>query len=815
AKPVTTSDIFTAGRRVLVDVLQEASNQKSVADFIEAVRSGDSAQIQRTREAVDNLFKADQRMQGLALRLESMFSRNLTRDREAGEMDAVKQEAVAKKATELRQRFQNYMRETVLFELLYTEGNRILIDGKDVGSLLGIDRMTVTINGKNTELLGGLFNTVDRSPTDLIGRGASHFLIAIGIDMGFDVSAATGIGKTRGQLLGASFFNSNRGLNSGYERGKVALVLEGGPAVAKFFKDATRADPNGISLNALAKGLGLELVDATPFITKGNRDYGGLQQKLLSDNAVLVTDILTKTHVFNNIDQAAGREFLAFLGDNFGRTVLDEAQFAAFSRVKAIIASGSRPEAVTKDRLLQVKNALKEIEAEGFWQHQYKDKNKFIREAGRDEAGKNKDVLGFYVDETASQVVFSDALNTRLTKIAEKYGITLASELSSIFLALYGETTRMSLTVDPVTNKVTMKPADNQQINKDQQSSDVMYQIAFLYKSLKDLSIRQKEGTRIGEELGGDQHATQQLKDLTFSGFKFEQAKDRKGLELTEFNWDVLGEWFDFGGIGKLDTKMGTPVQSNFVRGAVALTATMPEYIRLFTGNRLLELGKSSPDLAFLMGRRLSLSVYKDEESFIAAVKDQTRDVADQMRYDTKGQVLDNLLFIINDPAQRTWIYKALNEILKSDAAEFARARTFLESCFGKDAEGGQVSADKGSLNIDQHASSKKTLDIGDEGAQGRKVIIATERAGTGWDLKRASFDKDTGIIREDEQSTGATRSDLFEYMYSQISQSPTHVFAFDVQNYPAHFLAQVIGRDRSNVGQVRLFADREAMIRT
>ncbi|MFH1799526.1 MAG: hypothetical protein ABH891_01575 [Candidatus Omnitrophota bacterium] len=786
-KDIKTADILYAIRRGLIDVLQGTLESGLLRNYIDAVKSHEPQKIRDARDAIRKLFSENRDLVGLKSLLKETSLSNLG-DRTRTKIDKA---TLSQNAADVTERFTNYMFETVLMEFICANGQKIIKDGQDIGGLLGTGE-TYLSDGRIDEI-GGVPNTVDRSPTDLIGRGASHFLIAVGIDMGFDVSAATGIGKSRGQILGTSFFNSNRHLNQGLEKGRVALAVEDQASARKFFDD--KAEFNEFTHNELAQGLGLELVDGANYIGNGKNNYNGLQLKLReNENSVFVTDILSRTHIFNNIDDVSGRSLLNFLERNFGRTVLDEAQFAAFSRVEAIIASGSRPPPAGEKRVLQVMEFVQKIQQlfdgpgkDGKQIQRIYSEKEFIEAAkGEGEQGR----LLFFVDELTGQVVFNNALYKLLGEMGKDHGLELYREFSSVFLALFGEGTRMSLTVDPTTHKVTMKPADNKTINKDQQSSDVPYQIAFLFRSLKKLAedgMLDKGKTIRDHALAKDIDARDSLRDMPFAGF------DEAGM-IT--NMEAFMKWFDVDGIGKLNTKMGTPVQANFVRGAVALTATMPEYIQLFTGNRLLELGKSSPDLSYQSAaKRLKLALYKDKESFIEAVMEHIQSVAQKVGAEGAK---DHLFFIINKTEHRNWIKQAIEKIQRGEGGR--EAKTLIDSILGQSQKIREINqyTDAAEINAIRAATLVKN------GSVVPLIIIATERAGTGFDLKRTEV-KDGMPTENDGQNTAPALT----------LDGRTHIFAFDVQNYASHFLAQVIGRDRSNSGQIRLFADREAILTT
>jgi hypothetical protein len=134
-------------------------------------------------------------------------------------------------------------------------------------------------------------------------------------------------------------------------------------------------------------------------------------------------------------------------------------------------------------------------------------------------------------------------------------------------------------------------------------------------------------------------------------------------------NFDRLRRWFDVDGIGRLDTKIGTPIQRLFGRGVVAVSATLPENIHLLTGNTRLELGKSQADLRFLIENHL-LGVFelKNEES---AFKQQVREQLIDVR---NGDLVDgNIHTIIPDPTLRKWFNEVAIEVFGIDTGTIAK----------------------------------------------------------------------------------------------------------------------------------------------
>ena len=176
----------------------------------------------------------------------------------------------------------------------------------------------------------------------------------------------------------------------------------------------------------------------------------------------------------------------------------------------------------------------------------------------------------------------TEALHGEMLRLSKEYGsrFRLDSEFASILTGLYGEPQIRQLILN---GRVDQKPADRNRINEDMQSSDVPLQIASFYRFLSERT-RDSEGK--GQDLAGD-------KDLSESLAAYRQKNEDSQLQVNEqtdlgrgVRWDgsqIIGinlkevrEWFNVDTIGRMQTLIGSPIQGVFIRGAVALTATMP-----------------------------------------------------------------------------------------------------------------------------------------------------------------------------------------------------------------------------------------------
>jgi len=651
----------------------------------------------------------------------------------------------------------------------------------------------------------------DRPAADLFGRGFSQFLGAVGMELGYDVSAGTGLGKTRMQPLAAAFFvANNKNIPVGELQKKIAIFLESSDPVAKMHDSE-----NLTTWTTLFAALGIELVDGNQMLSGENRDFQALKMKLeTTPNAVLLLDVTTRMHLNNNIIDPAGRDLLRYIQKEFSRVILDEAQIAAFSEVKAIIGDGdvkASPETLVKaglqfinelDRMLQRGEIRWEKDFDTF-KRQYDDLNKLT------DKGQGQKVFTI-VD---GRVYMTEALYREMMTLSSKKGghFLLASELESFVNAMWGEPQIKQLILN---NLVDQKPADRNRVNIDMQSSDVPAQIASFYRFLS-------ERGRVNKTLGEDAELRASLEAALKNGDEPKVSMDtslRDGItwtepgpkdknmmpKITDVDFKLLRTWFNVDTIGNMRTLIGSPIQGVFIRGAVALTATMPASIGIWTGNRTLELGRSRPDLlSGLSGAdpRVHANLMDAEKPDVAKISQNMLDMLGLKKdvnytIDADGAIkitgpvnvadqrFGNIMVIAQGDAVRAAAQEAARRVILALDAGFRATNAVIEG---------------GSINISEivlTTGAKGVSDIAISGKDGRQIVIATERGATGFNLDRAKLEtlaKALGVPLDAKQG-GAK---VF-----------THVLIFGAEEMPSFLLAQAIGRDRSNQGQVYLYYD-------
>jgi len=673
-----------------------------------------------------------------------------------------------------------------------------------------------------------------RPPSDLYTWSDTTFLIAIGLELGFDVSAGTGVGKSRSEVLGAAFFMANH--NKSGAGGRAQIVVED-PASANKFFDKTSQEEGRATYEEVAAFLGIKLINAQPRIGEeaGAKDFAGLQGELENaSNGVLVSDITSMTHLWNNTQEAEGRDLLRYLSQTFDRTILDEAQISAYNQLKAIIAASDRVDFVGEStvrrglafaqELKKLIGSLTGVESDGsiklVLQEALPD---FIKNRAEGDKEQNPAI---YMSLDGKVVEFNESAQRKLKELgnSETYSFKTLNEIRSFVRGLYAKDMPLRETI--LNALVTMKPADVT-IHLQEQSSDIALQLACLYRFLaenrgKTLTENQrtrdrwnyymKEEKGINElatryELGGsglgilerpDQRLDQGVQfDLSME-FKDAEGKPTYLLDLDHLDFKALGEWFDVDGIGRLETKMGTPIQANFVRGCVGLSATLPEFLGLFTGNERLELGQSRPDLQFNAVIRDEngnwVSGRVDAQAFDLTTDTSKRAFEDNLLAQIKEAFLvdpGQFLFICNNDTERELIKKVLVRAFTEGFLDFENFG-IKEIPSNKSIEDVVMKIIK---EVDLGTSSESITEVAKSSKKVRSLVIGTKRIAQAFNPRRAD------IKLEFKKEV----KDLVEKLSVYAC---THVFGVGVELYQSSLIAQEIGRDRSNRGQVRLFFD-------
>ena len=473
---------------------------------------------------------------------------------------------------------------------------------------------TTTLDAKSGFILGdGGQSFEDRPFADLYGRGNSAFLMAIGLQMGFDVSAGTGIGKTRAGLLAASFYSANNTDRAG-------IFIENADAVAKYFKlEAESQSSTGSPLiyEQLAACLGIRIINGNDYVAEGKQDYRGLLKALevAGNNGVLMMDIITKTHLGNAINADGGMELLRYIG-KLGLKIVDEVQIPAFSLIEAIVADGSRAEYAKDGTVINgVTICAKLSEMYGKTLKKVEYSEYYDKYANETSATQSEAVFTIASD---GQVFFNKAALKLLATTFGGAGFQRNADYGSIVRVLFGAKELAAETI--INGLVIHKPSNGFTLEEQQQSSDVALQIAVFYKFLvenasKKLSDIQRLTDRaagwIGEANANttpDGKGTGILTGDAKTGWKVRDdlaVNEVNGVTIengrvTKIELELVKKWYDVEGIGQLRTRMGTPVQSCFVKGVVGLSATLPAAMHLLTGNVRLELGQSMADLQYM-----------------------------------------------------------------------------------------------------------------------------------------------------------------------------------------------------------------------
>ena len=679
----------------------------------------------------------------------------------------------------------------------------------------------------------------DRPYADLYGRGNSAFLMSIGLEMGYDVSAGTGIGKTRAGLLAASFYSAIHGDG-------VGVFLENGDAVAKYFKLRTENQSNAVIYEQIAAALGIRIINGNDYVAEGKHDYAELLKALKeSPNAVLMMDIITKTHLGNMITDASGKELLQYISQ-LGRKIIDEVQIPAFSMIEAIIADGNvatfaGEEAVNKGiafcRMLQETVEGQSQNGGTLQKLSYSD----FRDKFGDDVSKDTNTPAFAIAADGT-VFFSKAALEYLRREGGKLGFGRYADFSSMVRVLFGPKELAAETI--INGRVIHKPTDGQTLEEQQQSSDVALQIATLYKFLGENAGKQlSENARLINRAAGRTGEADANTRLDGKTGILEMGADGKlkvrgEFEVSEKNGvyfkngrvekiDIkkVSEWYNVEGIGRLRTKMGTPVQSSFVEGVVGLSATLPAAIRLLTGNVRLELGQSMVDLKYLSDSgRLAFNFLHDASSLKLPEKPKNQTEADyQKRTDVRDinkkrqEVIDaikkdiekrfssdaktgNLFFLATDPVYEALIKDAITSLVESNSKI---GKTLQESYLegkGKD----------GILSVALTTSAQAKDEIADASREGLKIVIGGLRIATGHDQGRV--DEKTMTKLKEQVSTEEQLNRLDSLLERLGDQAVTHMFLLGFDNQASGLVAQALGRDRSNAGIATLYYNNAAV---
>lgn len=627
--------------------------------------------------------------------------------------------------------------------------------------------------------------------TDLFGRGRSQLIAALGMVLEGDVSAPTGIGKSLTSLLAISI---KLALDPGANIGQ---FLENTDSELKYAKDISKdgsfeglrkrtvggdADfAKGVSLAEIGALLGFRFVRASDYIGEKVRNpkHAVLHQKLKSDpRAVLLMDTGSIAQLGNQFDSLSknrkldARDLYEFIQDEMDMKVIDEVQFASLARMRAIIATSPKRSVITnklkptlpwqKSRIKKGLNAahiISEMLANGEIQVLREgDVHAFLEGRVSAEDAENPVPEGPVALVTEEGVELNRAATELLRKRmkAAKTGYVSQREFKSFIKALIGQ--EVSLEMATVNGRLEQKPFDPLKgVEKKQQSSDIALQLGTLYRFmfLKEHSAAIEAGT-----LGvGDVVADLFDKD----GNPIEGNRDAKGNamlsrdekiqgisikgENVQVSFNNLEKWFNWRSIGKLDTKTGTPIQEVFARGARGLSATLTLFNKLLTGNFTINLGISRPDLDLLKeAGRLNLNEL---------------DFEDEAKLDAQ---LDQM------------IAQAKIEAAKKDAKGNSHNPIFiipLSRYHGKVRE--KLAA--AGFDIQEISSTTTGDDVQRmEGIDASEsfAILGSSRIATGRDFK--------GTLA---------------------------VFGVGIESYAADLLAQMIGRDRSGIGAIHLYASR------
>ncbi|MFA5159585.1 MAG: hypothetical protein WC484_03655 [Candidatus Omnitrophota bacterium] len=748
----------------------------------------------------------------------------------------------------------NYIFLAAMFEISVDALRKI--EGKEKESQLGIaafDNKSGFVFGKKSK------EFEDRPFADFFGRGDSSFLIAVGLEKGFDVSAGTGIGKTRGAVLAAAFYNANH--KTGDEKG-VGIFLQNEDAVAKHFGLEIEKLGNVVIYEQIAACLGIRIINANDYVANGKNEYAALL-KVLRDNpnAVLIMDIITRTHLANTIKDKDGKKLHNFI-KKLGRQILDEVQIPAFSMVEAIIADGNRPKyagpkairnGVNFYRLIQEKRAapeeIMEMEYSAF-------RNEFGKEI-------TPTTMRFAIAADGT-VHYSKALRIFLESKGAKFGFGRYADFSSIFRVLFGSKQLAAETI--INGLVTHKPTDGETLQEQQQSSDVALQIAVLCKFLEE--NREKDLADIprlqekAQALEGEADANKTLtggEGILEKGSAENKWKIRRDTEdrklgrkfavneangvifdangrVESIDIDLVSKWYDIQGIGRLRTKMGTPIQSSFVKGVVGLSATLPEAISLLTGNVRLELGQSMADLQYLytnhrLGFETLYSVkslkkpvrHADDTEATYKLRDDVIKVMDlrqkaietiqediAKRLDGVGKkdskiMPGNLFFLATDVVYEDLIKDAIKQLIESKNPNGEILQTLYLENKGID--------EILTVELTTSADVKRSIEKASE--KSLKIVIGGLRIATGHDAARADLEKMTTEVRS-HWSPGERVQAFLDVAgkFERGTKAVTHMFLMGFDDQPAALVAQALGRDRSNAGIATLYYNSEIVVR-
>ncbi|MDP3919228.1 MAG: hypothetical protein Q8R76_00250 [Candidatus Omnitrophota bacterium] len=704
---------------------------------------------------------------------------------------------------------------------------------------------------------------------DLIGQGRANFIVAVALYLGFDISAPTGIGKTTGMRLGAAIAkyadpNTSVGMfleNTDSEGKDYVKVKKGGQydgsRQRKVGADADYA--KGVTGLEFAALNGYDVIRASDYIGEGKEDYAGLHEQLKSNpRAVLVIDVFNASQLGNQFDRLSESGKLDAVDlyeyiEAMDVKIVDEAQIPALHRVRSIIAKGGDAQLEGRRKIVRRGlNAAKVLD-------RLREEGEFV------EAEDIEDFLQYLSDgtlkETPAYVVTDEgielnrALTELLRKNLKKYGFTRQREFRSLLQALYAPSE--SLMPGIIEGRIELKPfqEDKGTIEKRQQSSDVALQVGALYRFFKQVAAeneaRAKNAPQVIEEIktqlesmrtpantaainrlkanldrlkaGHNEKLYNQIaaqiealrdsanktvidglsEDLRKAGpvrvrdvvqdlestdnrIDGEKAGDKilsgdeivEGVDLkpgskakTEVNYEKLGNFFKVESIGRLDTKTGTPIQELFGSGVRTLSATLPLTNELYTGNPLIDLGTSRPDLElYKEAGRLHLGTLdfdsdEDIEKLLSLLK--SRDVL-RSGDESKGELAVKPLIVIPLVKYQGRLRERLEEYLKQHpdlAADLGYTADAVRNIIRE---------------VGVTTTSEAVQEIEGEGLYSQGfVVIGPSRIATGRDFK--------GIIS---------------------------VIGLGIENYPADLLAQLIGRDRQNRGQIHLYGATEGLRR-
>ncbi len=663
------------------------------------------------------------------------------------------------------------------------------IDTEIANIVIPVVLMEVLLSHENPsqgtiEFLGASGTQVrNNTQADLFGRGRSTFIAALGLVLGTDISAPTGIGKTMASRLALAIAKSVK------QDTRAGLFLENADSEGKFFKELNQGGQfegmrqrtvgtdfnfaTGVTDAEIGALLGYQLVRASEYIGDAKNNFAGLHTLLQSPKSVLVMDVMTGSQLGNQYDELSedGRldalDLYEFLQQEMDMKIIDEAQNPALQRIRSIISKGGNPN--LKHRKQTIRRGLSAAAAIDalFQNKKFKilkkgDVESFLYQYGADEDAENP------LPETPAVLITDEGveMNRVVTKLLRKalrrYGFRTQQEFKSFLRALYGKESALKMATQKA--RLEQKPFDELKgIEKKQQSSDIALQLGNLYRFIQEHQDKPYRVDEIVQDLfREDLTPTEDNKDD--DGHSLSGDTVIEGINLNpgwfhrwflswlfgsvQVDFGKLGKWFNFESIGRLDTKTGTPMQEIFSRGVRALSATLPLMNAIFTGNLIADLGTSRPDLRlYQQAGRLNLGMADlDNDADVDVIINQIN--AERAKVDAKGNSVNPVIVVPLSKYQGN-----LRERLD-----------VLAQSMGLDIR--EVSATTTGADVQA---------IESERADQSFVIIGSSRIATGRDFK--------GTLS---------------------------VFGVGIENYSADLLAQLIGRDRSNSGQIHLYASNE-----